>query len=130
MKSAKISNNNFLKLSNKIARIDGIIAAYLFGSYATNRATEKSDIDIGILYENSEKINIVRNVLSVTQDILKTDNIDLCLLNSASPIMAFEIISGKRIVKNDIDKTAEFESLVMREYEDENARLQHCRKRK
>ena len=74
-----------------------------------------------------KKINVAFNVLATSQDILKTDGIDLCLLNSASPIMAFEVISGKRIFTNDLHKTAKFESLVMCEYEDENARLQHCR---
>ncbi len=127
MKSAQISDDKIKKLSNGIEKINGIISVYLFGSQASKKAHKKSDVDIGIYYEGREKIDIVDDTLAVAQDTLKSDDVNLCLLNSASPIMAFEVISGKRIVTKDIHKTAEFESLVMREYEDENARLQHCR---
>jgi len=127
MKSALLSNEKIEDLSEAIAEIDGVIGAYLFGSYAAGNACGRSDVDLGILYEKRDKVELAYDVLAVAQDILKTDDVDLCLLNSASPLMAFEVISGKRIVTNDIAAVAEFESVTSREYEDESARIEHCR---
>jgi hypothetical protein len=52
------------------------------------------------------------------QDALQFDEIDLVVLNNASPITRFEAVSGQLLYGRDRSQTAGFVSLTAREYED------------
>ncbi len=51
------------------------------------------------------------------QDATASDQIDLIDLNSASPTLRFEAISGTLLLKRDDQEMAEFVSVTSREYE-------------
>ena len=57
-----------------------------------------------------------------------TERVDLVVLNRAHPILAFEAIRGRFLVKNDPAATAAFFSLACREYEDVMASLEDQRR--
>lgn len=59
------------------------------------------------------------------QDALRFDDIDLVVLNDASPILRFQAVSGRRLLCLDEEQMASFVSLTAREYEDAMAFLQH-----
>jgi predicted nucleotidyltransferase len=70
--------------------------AYLFGSKAEDSRGPLSDIDIGVyLSSRLTKKERIERLLELTAELtgfLKTDNIDLVVMNDSSPVINFEII--------------------------------------
>ena len=118
------------RLTSALIGIPELEAAYLFGSSAqyTGKEKEPDDIDIAIITKNKVSLDVLSKVLELSQGLLKTDKIDVCILNDASPILAFEVIRGKRLFTSSVSAVASFESLAARRYEDEMARILKCRR--
>jgi uncharacterized protein len=94
--------------------------AYLFGSLTKGKVTPLSDVDIGIyLSEETKLIAKKVEILGELTYILKTDEIDLVLLNTAPTTLKMKILENKKVI---VDKNPflrhQYESLVMREYFD------------
>lgn len=97
-----------------------VIFAYLFGGLAKGKTLPISDIDIAVFLcddvnYHEEKMEILGNLI----DILKTDEIDLVILNKSPLPLTARIIKNKKIL---VDKDAflrhRFESLTLRKYFD------------
>lgn len=95
-------------------RHGGVVAAYLFGSAGTERATSMSDIDIAVLIDGS--ISLL-NELSLSADVataLGRDDVDLLVLNSARNDFQHAVISdGELILDLDPLKTSNFIEKVL-----------------
>jgi len=103
-------------LKNKVS----IIFAYLFGSSATKTFTPISDIDIAV-YLNPN-VDISKERLDLVGDLmlaLKTDNIDLVILNTSPLPLKARVVQNKEIL---VDKSPSLrhssESLTLRQYYD------------
>jgi len=99
---------------------ESIVFAYLFGSSATKTFTPMSDIDIAV-YLNPN-VDISKERLDLVGDLmlaLKTDNIDLVILNTSPLPLKARVVQNKEIL---VDKSPSlrhsFESLVLRQYYD------------
>jgi uncharacterized protein len=99
---------------------EDILFAYLFGSLARRKAGPLSDVDIAVYCREplslpEKKLEILGNLV----EILKTDEIDLVLLNRAPLTLRMKILEHKKII---VDKLPflrhRYESLTMREYFD------------
>ncbi len=103
-----------------LSQRESIVFAYLFGSIITEFITPMSDIDIAV-YLNTN-VNISEERLGLIGDLmttLKTDDIDLVILNSAPLTLKARIILNKEIlIDNSPPLRHSFESLVMRQYYD------------
>ncbi len=100
-----------------------VVAAYLFGSVAEGRAGKLSDIDVGILVEES-LIRPVRygyraHVLTDLMGRLHTNEVDLVVLNKASPLLAHEVIRPGHVIfcRNQNQRVA-FETASFNKYVD------------
>jgi hypothetical protein len=98
---------------------ENIVFAYIFGSYTTGTMTKYSDIDIAIyLYNNeidSEKYLVLKTRL---EGILKKD-VDICILNTASPLLKFEVCKeGILLFTRDEILENNFRVHTLFEYED------------
>jgi predicted nucleotidyltransferase len=98
------------------AAATNVITAWIFGSAQRGQIREKSDLD-----SLDERASLRADL----QQALQFDDIDLLVLNEASPIVRFEAVSGQPVFCRDAGRRAEFASLTAREYEDEMAML--CR---
>ena len=113
----KSHTKNIIRITSEyFAKRDDIIFAYLFGSYAKEKQTHLSDIDIAVYIR--EKKGISDKKLKILMDLsklLKTDDIDLVILNKA-PISLLTKILAHKIILNDKSPTIRhsFESLNMR----------------
>jgi predicted nucleotidyltransferase len=115
-------NKSFIikKASDLLTQRDDVLFAYLFGSYAGDRATPYSDIDVAVylddaLFESVNKMDLVDSLSTA----LGVDAIDLVILNQA-PITLAKRVLEKHIVLIDRSPTVrhQFESLTMRKYFD------------
>lgn len=90
-----------------------ILALYLFGSRGRREETERSDVDVGILWREERTL---RDVLEFEDDLerrlgLKVDLVDA---GRANAFLALDIIRGERVFCADPDRGDEFELYVMR----------------
>ena len=124
-KYSNISAKKIERLSRRLSGVTGLDAAYIFGSTINACTVKQSDIDIAVLFSQKPDYESIRSLLAITQDTLMRDDIDLCILNDASPILAFEAIKGNRLLMKSPVRVTAFESLVARQYEDEITRLEY-----
>jgi uncharacterized protein len=111
---------------------EDILFAYLFGSLAKRIAGPLSAVDIAVYCQEhvllaEKKIEILGDLI----EILKTDEIDLVLLNKAPITLRMKILEHKKII---VDKLPflrhRYESLTMREYLDFSVKESSILKRK
>ncbi len=103
-----------------------VIAAWAFGSAQTGRLGESSDLDVGVLFALTPSLDDLAHLRAKLQQALQVDDIDLVVLNEASPILRFEVTCGRLLFCRDMPRLAEFVSLTAREYEDEMAFLRRA----
>lgn len=121
--SIKQLNENLQSIFQKEARV---AAVYLFGSLVQGKVHPKSDIDLAVLISPDKNFGL-DDTLNLEVNItlaLKTERYDLVILNNASLILRFRVIStGKLIYVANDDFRSEFEEKVMQEYYDFMPRL-------
>lgn len=107
----------FLKNQNQVK------LAYLFGSVAHKKENKLSDVDLAIFLD--EKINkkdrfkIKLRMISDLEDILKTDRIDLVIMNEANNTLNFEIIKANYpLFVRDEELKVDLEHYIMSRYLD------------
>lgn len=70
---------------------------YLFGSFAEGKQTPVSDIDLAVLLDSnfppSRYFDKKLELLATITSVLKTDEVDLVVLNQAPPALAYRILS-------------------------------------
>jgi hypothetical protein len=92
-----------------------IAAVYLFGSHARGTATRLSDIDIAVLLhstiDESRYFALRLEYISRIMEMLRTERVDVVVLNSAPPQLAYEIVSrGTLLLDRDPRYRAAFEA--------------------
>lgn len=99
---------------------EDVMFAYLFGSLGKGNLFPLSDVDIAVYLVNSAGASEKRfEILGALMDFLKTDEIDLVILNRASLPLRMRILQSKKvIVDHDPFFRHRYESLTMREYFD------------
>ncbi|MDP2754465.1 MAG: nucleotidyltransferase domain-containing protein [Nitrospirota bacterium] len=91
-----MDNLNIEELKKYLYLRDEVIAAYIFGSYASNRLSPAADIDIAVLLNSSIsskdygflKLKIITDLI----ELLSFDNVDIVILNTAPPLLSHEVI--------------------------------------
>ena len=93
--------------------------AYLFGSYAKGKITPLSDVDIAVYLSGSNFSQKRLEILGGLIEVLKTDEIDLVILNTAPLPLKIRILRNRKLL---VDRTPlvrhSFESTTMRVYLD------------
>lgn len=84
-------------------KIDGdIVALYLFGSLAAGKQTPDSDIDLAVIldqdFPTGRYFEKKLKLLSTITSLLKTDEVDLVILNQAPPSLSYRILSKGRLL--------------------------------
>lgn len=100
-----------------------ILHVWLFGSARDGHVRPGSDVDFGLLFDDTPSLDSLADIRASLQEALAIEDIDLVVLNGASSALRFEAVTGPCIYSNDPDGRAEFVSLTAREYEDEMGML-------
>lgn len=79
-----------------------VAAAYVFGSVATGRPRRDSDVDVAILLAKplpaSRVLSYRLELMADLGSALHRSDVDLVLLNDASPLLAHRVLSKGRLV--------------------------------
>jgi hypothetical protein len=102
---------------------DAIVLSYLFGSVAPQRAGQLSDVDLAVYLDESlnrcERYDLELGLLSDLGDIIRTDRVDLVVMNDAPISLNFEIIKANHaLFIRDNDLKVDFEHYIMSRYLD------------
>jgi len=92
-----------LQLRQLFSKYPEIKLVYFFGSKAKNKGSGLSDYDFAVYFD--KKTNVVRtkeiflSLIAEISSILKSDNIDLVILNQPiSPVLKFNIIKDGKLI--------------------------------
>lgn len=107
--------DKYFSLIEKLSSQKGVYGVYLFGKYAKNKATFKSDLDICFIIDKYDK-NLEIELLSH-----KTDNLDISIFHNLPLNIKFDIIkTGKLIFCTNKDKVKTFKMQTLRQYKEES----------
>ena len=126
MKFWPMCNVNLDKAARVLASMPKVLAAWVFGSAQEGHIHAGSDLDIGALFGASPSLDELADLRADLQEAWQFDNIDLVVLNHASPILRFEAVSGRLLFCRDAGRRAAFVSLTAREYEESMAMVQRA----
>jgi len=87
-----------LKIKEFLEGRDYILLAFVFGSFAEGRLTERSDFDIAILFKDTPDITILSEIQDAISEITGR-NVDIVILNNASPIIKMQVLKKGRLLK-------------------------------
>ena len=111
----------FPLLKNELEKEKDVIFAYIFGSYAEGREGPLSDFDIGIFLKNTSKDFFERKIEfnNLVTSILKTDEVDIVILNEANVEISFNIIkNGFLLLSKNEELRIEYEKKIIKYYMD------------
>ncbi len=100
-----------------------IVFAYLFGSVAKGKGGKLSDLDLAVFMDESlnkrEKFDLQLKLISEMTSILKTDKVDLVVMNDAPLSLNYEIIKANcPMFVKDRGEKIDFEHKVLSKYLD------------
>lgn len=101
-----------------------ILLAYLFGSFSRGVSTPLSDIDIAVLIhgdisEEKYPYGYRSELLTYLMKGLRTNRIDLVILNDAPPFLKFQVVRhGQIIISMSEDKRIDFQVKTISRYND------------
>jgi len=105
-----------------LSKQEHVKLAYLFGSVAEGNAGKLSDIDLAVFLDESlskpERFSLQLKLMSELTSILKTDKVDLTVMNNAPLLLNYNIIKHGKIMKEDIETKIKVESRILSDYLD------------
>jgi predicted nucleotidyltransferase len=116
------------KLREFFSKVEGVTLAYLFGSTIRREANRLSDIDIAVLFDDTllqkEAFDLQLELIGELTELLKTNNVDLVILNDSPLLLTYNIIREGIILKSDEPVRVKFETKIMSRYLDERYHIQ------
>lgn len=102
---------------------DGVVAAMLIGSQARASAGPLSDVDVGVWHEldldPTERLDLRLGLAAAAASALHSDEVDVVLLNRATPLMRHRAIrDGRRLVERDRKARVRLETKGILDYLD------------
>jgi predicted nucleotidyltransferase len=116
------------KLREFFSKVEGVTLAYLFGSTIRREANRLSDIDIAVLFDDTllqkEAFDLQLELIGELTGLLKTNNVDLVIINDSPLLLTYNIIREGIILKSDEPLRVKFETKIMSRYLDERYHIQ------
>ncbi len=116
-----VFNNDRIQseVSALCAHYPEVIAAFLFGSYAKDKATERSDLDIALLLDNKKEDKFKYLDFKVALEKTFDRDADLIILNRAGAILKHQVRKyGRLLYDADPPKRKEWEIKSRKFYQD------------
>lgn len=118
-----VADEDEIKLVQFLHKQEYVKLAYLFGSAAKGNRGKLSDVDLAVFLDESlnkkERFSRQLDLISELTGILKTDNVDLVIMNDAPISLKYEIIKANHplLVRNNSEKIG-LEHAILSEYLD------------
>ena len=114
-----MSNEDPAKLERFFTGEPRVRFAYLFGSRARGTPGPLSDYDIAVgLTDGTDAFDFRMRLLERLNRLLKTDRVDLVILDEAPPLLRHRVIRDGRVLKEDRPARVAFETQTIIDYLD------------
>lgn len=112
------SRDFFPELIKIFGQDKDIAAVYLFGSYATGGIGPLSDVDLAVLlvkeFQQDKYFGRKLDVISKASSALRTDELDVVVLNEAPVDLRYSVISkGILLVEREVHRRVGFETSTL-----------------
>jgi predicted nucleotidyltransferase len=102
---------------------DGVVAVSLVGSQARGQVAPLSDIDLGVWHDpgldSAARLRLRLDLAAAAVSALGTEEVDVVLLNGATPLLRHRAIrDGRRLVERDPKARVRFEARALLDYLD------------
>jgi len=115
---------NFERLKEYFEKQPLVSLVFAHGSYVSGKMREDSDLDLGVLFRKKPDAAIVLKLQYELSELLEAE-VDLAVLNEASPIFARQVLEkGREIFCRNEREKQRFVLKVLNEYAD----LKYCRR--
>lgn len=119
---APLDDKAMRRLADALDR-DGVIAASLIGSRARGTAGKLADVDVAVWHEpeldSAARLGLRLELAVAASRALGTDEVDVVLLNGATPLMRHRAIrDGRRLVERDRGARVRLEARALLDYLD------------
>jgi uncharacterized protein len=110
------------RLATVLAR-PGVLAGFLIGSHARGAAGPLSDVDVAVIHADGldpdERLRLRLGLLAGAADALKSEEVDVVLLNEASPLMRHDALrEGVVLFDRDPEARLRFQLEAFHDYVD------------
>ncbi|HBN96943.1 MAG TPA: nucleotidyltransferase domain-containing protein [Firmicutes bacterium] len=95
-----------------------LVLLVTFGSYKTERFTDRSDIDVGYVSRSPLDVREQLGLLGDLVVLFKRDGIDLVDLSRANPLLLYEVASNSRVLYEEEDSYLKFKLKASARYAD------------
>ena len=110
------------KIKELLGRERHVELAYLFGSAARGELGELSDVDVAVYLGESlsseERFKLQLKLMGELASALKTNKVDLIVMNDAPLLLSYNIIKYGKLVKSDGRTKVRVESSILSRYLD------------
>lgn len=110
------------RLPGVLERLDAVTAAYLHGSRARGQAREGSDLDLGLLLQETPEDPLASQLLAerIERELdLPAGTVDVQVLNDASPRFLYQVFKhGDLVFERDPNARVAFETRALALYYD------------
>jgi hypothetical protein len=91
---------NIQKIRRYLAKQSCILAGYLFGSQANEKARPNSDVDVAILVNNRQRMDHLELEIRFRSDLekLMKKEVDVVIMNHADPFLKQQIYSNGKCI--------------------------------
>ena len=118
-----LSPNAPTAMATYAATMPNIVALYLFGSQARERAGPLSDVDVAVLLDQGvtadHYFDLRLQYLQQLSDQLQRDDVDVLILNEAPPALAYRVLwDGKLLFCRDRTVLAAYKAATVTTYLD------------
>jgi predicted nucleotidyltransferase len=106
-----------------LSKQEHVKLAYLFGSVAEGKKGKLSDVDLAVFLDESlskpDRFNLQLKLIYELTGIMKTDKVDLVIMNDAPLSLNYEIIKANHpLLVEDEGKKIDFEHRILSRYLD------------
>ncbi len=116
--STKQKHIDFSALVEFLRGDRNVVFALIFGSYGAGRQKEKSDLDLAIYFKNPPEGMVLFELSNTLSDICGRD-IDLVVLNSASPLLQHQVMKSRQpLIIKDPTLYRQFRERVISAYDE------------
>jgi predicted nucleotidyltransferase len=108
-------------LVETLRSVEGLVAAYLFGSYGTAYQTPLSDVDIALVFRDDAVPDFEADLrlLGTITSALAEDDVSIVILNGADVIFQFRVLeTGRPLLVTDSTALADFSARVFSRHAD------------
>jgi len=102
---------------------ESVILGYLFGSHAEGKEGPLSDVDVAVFLDETmsktDRFKLRMKLMARLSSALRTNNVDLVVMNDASIVLNYEVIKhGRGLVVKDHELKLDVESRILSAYLD------------